>query len=311
MSGLRVVEWKRHGLHRLYVKTEAGEDVGWVDLKSSQFGLEREDLRSEFESALREQGIGYLSDGGRVLVTTDRRVRRPTVTADPMGLHQWDQQPDDCAPEVDPQEPPWTDLARNEPGQGIRSLARAHRSAAPLRTTVARLLKMHNDERAYRVGVDGEEETGEQLARLAAGWCILHSVPVGSHGSDIDHVVIGPGGVFTINTKHHPNSSVWVAGETFLVNGARQPYVRNARFEARRTERLLSERAGFSVPTTGVIAVVGANKGLKVKEQPQGGTVHVVERGLLTRWLTERPTRLDASEIERLYAFARKSTTWT
>ena len=309
MSGLKVVEWKRYGQHRLYVKTESGEDVGWVDLKSSEFVLDKEDLRSEFELALREQGVGYLSDGGRALVTADRRVCRPLVTADPIGLHQWDQ-PSGGSTTVEQPEEPWTDLARNQPGQGIRSLARSHRDRAPIRTAVARLFNVHTDERAYRVGADGEEATGKQLAHLPTGWHVLHAVPVGCHGSDIDHVVIGPGGVFTVNTKHHPNSSVWVAGDTFLVNGVRQPYVRNARFEAKRTERLLSARAGFPAPTTGVIAVVGAIKGFKVKEQPQGGTVHVVTRGWLLRWLTEHPTQLDASEVEGLYAFARRSTTW-
>lgn len=310
MSGLRVEEWKRDGHHCLYVKTEAGEDVGWVDLKSSRFGIHREDLRSEFESTLREHGVRYMSDGDRAPLPGDRRVCRPVVTADPMGLHQWDQQTADSPASVDQPERPWTDLALNKPGQGIRSLARSHRNAAPLRTTVARLFNVHTDERAYRIGADGEEATGEELAHLPAGWRALHSVPVGSHGADIDHVVIGPGGVFTINTKQHPNSSVWVAGDIFLVNGVRQPYVRNARFEARRTERLLSDRAGFSVPTAGVIAVDGAIKGFKVNQQSQCGSVHVVPRAGLTRWLTERPARLDAGGIECIYAFARRSTTW-
>ena len=310
MSGLKVVEWKRYGHDRLYVKTETGEDVGWVDLKSSKFGLDREDLRSEFELALREHGVGYLSDNGRVLLTADRRVCRPIVTADPMGLHQWDQRPADCPTTPDQPERPWTDLALNKPGQGIRTLARAHRNAAPVRTTVARLFKVHTDERAYRIGADGEEATGRQLAHLPRGWHTLHSVPVGTHGSDIDHVVIGPGGVFAVNTKHHPNSSVWVAGDTFLVDGVKQSYVRNSRFEVKRTQRLLSEAAGFPVPIIGVIAVVGASKGLKVKEQPQGGVVHVVARRMLTRWLTERPILLDAWEIECIYAYARRSTTW-
>ena len=310
MSGLKVAEWNRYGHHRLYVKTESGEDVGWVDLTTSTYALDREDLRSEFESALREHGVGYLSDGGRVLVTTDRRVCRPTVTADPIGLHQWDHQSEGPTT-ADQPEQPWTDLSLNKPGQGVRSLAKSHRNAAPVRTAVARLLHVHTGERAYRVGADGEEVTGKQLAHLPTGWHALHAIPVGCHGSDIDHVVIGPGGVFTVNTKHHPNSSVWVAGDTFLVNGVRQPYVRNSRFEAKRTERLLSASAGFPVPTTGVIAVVGATKGFKVKEQPQGGAVHVVTRGWLLGWLTERPVRLDASEVASLYEYARRSTTWT
>jgi hypothetical protein len=310
MSGLKVVEWRRDGHHRLSVKTEAGEEVGWVDLESSAFRLDREDLRSEFEAALRDHGVDRLSDGRQILFSADRRVSRPVVTADPIGLHQWDQKTVDLATSVDRPERPWTDLALNKPGQGIRTLAKSHRSAAPVRTTFARLFNVHTDERAYRLGADGEEAIGDQLARLPAGWRALHSVPVGCHGADIDHVVIGPGGVFAIDTKHHPSSSVWVAGDIFLVNGVRQPYVRNTRVEARRTERLLSGIAGFSVPTTGVVAVVGATRGFKVKEQPHCGSVHVVTRRGLTPWLTERPTWLDAWEIDCVYAYARRSTTW-
>jgi hypothetical protein len=311
VSGLKVVEWKRNGHHRLYVKTEVGEDVGWVDLKSSKFVIEREDLRPEFELALREFGGGCLPDDGSVLASGDRRVCRPVVTVDPMGLHQWDQRSVDRPSEGDQPEEPWIDLAGNKPGQGIRNLAKSQRRAAPVRTAVARVFKVHTEERAFRIGADGEEATGEQLAALPGGWNVLHSVPVGCHGSDIDHIVIGPGGVFTINTKHHPNSSVWVAGDAFLVDGVRQAYVRNSRFEAKRAERLLTAVCAFVVPTTGVIAVVGATKGFKVKEQPQGGSVHVVARRSLSRWLTDRPARLEPSEIECIFSLARRSTTWT
>ena len=55
MTRLKVVEWKKYGHHRLYLKTQSGEDVGWIDLMSSRFELLREDLRSEFELALRSK----------------------------------------------------------------------------------------------------------------------------------------------------------------------------------------------------------------------------------------------------------------
>ena len=247
--------------------------------------------------------------GDRVLASADRRVNRATVAADPIGLHQWDE-PAKPSVAVSQLERPWTDLALNRPGEGIRSLAKAHRNAAPLSAGIARLFNLHTYERAYRIGADGEVATGKVLARLPSGWKVLHSVPVGSRGSDIDHVVIGPGGVFTVNTKHHPNSSVWVAGETFLVNGTRQPYVRNSCFEAKRAARLLTGLSGFSVPVTGVVAVVGAHEGFKVKEQPRGGLVHVVARRNLAHWLTERPNLLGGWEIDCLFAHARRSTTW-
>ncbi|MEV0525811.1 nuclease-related domain-containing protein [Streptomyces sp. NPDC050439] len=48
------------------------------------------------------------------------------------------------------------------------------------------------------------------MARLSSyGWRVLHGVPK-ANGGDIDHLLIGPGGVFSINTKNHDAASVWV-----------------------------------------------------------------------------------------------------
>jgi hypothetical protein len=52
---------------------------------------------------------------------------------------------------------------------------------------------------------------GRKLNRwaAAAGWHVLHAVPIGTRGTDIDHVVIGPFGLVTVNTKT-TSTSVWV-----------------------------------------------------------------------------------------------------
>jgi hypothetical protein len=92
----------------------------------------------------------------------------------------------------------WFDLAANVPGQAVRALAEselaAMRERSRLGTAIARVFDMKTDERAWRVGADGEETVGARLDKLGKyGWHVLHSVPVGTRGSDIDHVVIGPG----------------------------------------------------------------------------------------------------------------------
>jgi hypothetical protein len=143
-----------------------------------------------------------------------------------------------------------TDLALNRPGQAAREQAVVHRQAAPLKTIFARVLGVHTQERAWRIGADGEQAVAAQLARLDSEWLVLHAIPVGNRGSDIDHLVIGPGGVFTINTKHHPDASIWVGGNTFMVNGQRQPYVRNSRHEAQRASRILTAASGFPIVVT-------------------------------------------------------------
>ena len=192
-----------------------------------------------------------------------------------------------------------------------REQAVALREAAPVRTLLARVVGVHTDERAWRIGADGEEKTAAELSKLlkkSPSWRVLHAVPVGDRDSDIDHVVVGPAGVFTLNSKHHPGASIWVGGNTFMVNGQRQPYIRNSRHEATRASRLLTDACGFPVFATGVVVPVGA-EALTIKSPP--GDVHVVNRRALRRWLSSLPPVLTLDGIETIYGAARLASTWS
>lgn len=202
------------------------------------------------------------------------------------------------------------DLADSRPGAAARARARAARDAAPAKTFFARLLGVHTEERAWRIGADGEEAVAARLARVVRKdprWRVLHAIPVGVRGSDIDHLVVGPGGVFTVNAKHHPRADIWVAGSAFLVNGTKQPYIRNSRHEAARAAKLLTAACGFDVAAEPVIVTVNARV-VTVKSPPDG--VHVVPRMHLTRWLLRQRDIHPPATVEAVYEAARRSTTW-
>jgi hypothetical protein len=60
---------------------------------------------------------------------------------------------------------------------------------------------------AYR-GALGERQMGGLLAGLGAGWRVLHAVPYGEF-DEIDHLVIGPPGVFAVTSTAaaaHPDA---------------------------------------------------------------------------------------------------------
>ena len=214
------------------------------------------------------------------------------------------------APSTVVPERPWLDLATNLPGEGVRDIADAAFVAAPVRTTLARVLGVKSDERAWRLGADGEEKVAARLAKVAKHdprWRFLHSVPVGKGSADIDHVAIGPGGVFTVNTKHHKGAAIWVGGNTLLVNGHKTSYVRNARYEASRASALLSEVTGFAVPVDGLVVTVNAGE-FAVKSQPTG--VHVLPRMQVGTWLLRHGELLDQDRCDAIYDAARRSTTW-
>ncbi len=289
MPGLVAHPWKRYGHERVYFKTSDGLQVGWWDCLAGVAYLEDESHAAEFSAA-----VSRLIPAGRVPVEEQPpAARQPPVQPSLLGTPLLE-----------------GDLALNRAGQRAAEVERAARGAAPVRTRLERLFDVKNDERAWRLGRKGEEAVGARLARLPNDWHVLHSIEVGVQGSDIDHLAVGPGGVYTINAKHHPDANVWVGGDRFMVNGQWHPYVRNSRHEAARASRILSRHAGFGVPVVGVIAVMGAQNGFTVKAQPEDGKVYVVTRKQIDAWLGRRSAVLNAWQVSAVFDVARRPGIW-
>lgn len=126
-----------------------------------------------------------------------------------------------------------------------------------------------DEARSWYRGVLGERAVAKQLAALGPDWLVLHSVPVGSNDTDIDHVAIGPGGVFTINSKYSPGRDVWARGYGLYVGGHKTGYVPKALAEARRAATRLSRATGMPVEVTPVLVFV--DPGRMSVDGPVGG----------------------------------------
>jgi hypothetical protein len=166
---------------------------------------------------------------------------------------------------------------------------------------------LREDARSWYQGALGELEVARSLAKLGPEWTVLHAVPVGAGDSDIDHVVIGPAGVFTLNTKNHPGKRVFAGGRTFMVNGHKQHYVRNSEHEAARASMMLSDALGVEVAVTPVIVVVGAES-IVVGSTPPA--VEVRSSGQIGRWLARRKVTLTDEEILHVSRVAGRRGTW-
>jgi hypothetical protein len=60
------------------------------------------------------------------------------------------------------------------------------------------------DSLAWRRGAAGERRTARLLAPLERqGWAVLHDLAIPGSAANIDHLVIGPGGVVVIDTKQY------------------------------------------------------------------------------------------------------------
>jgi len=201
-------------------------------------------------------------------------------------------------------------LDQRVPGQSVMSELLAVLDQEPPPSTLRRCFggdPLSPDSAPWYQGALREIEVGKILGRLGPGWTVLHAVPVGAKESDIDHVVIGAPGVFTINTKNHAGKAIWVAGRTLMVSGQKQHHLRNAVHEAARASKLLSAAAGFHVPVAGVIALVGI-KSLSTKEPASGTTVLTAAQ--LRRWLDKRPPVFTEESVASIAASAKQPETW-
>lgn len=320
MSEWVVRRWARYGHERLYAETSGGTKLGYLDVKTGQYHCDDESNLPLLKEAIRahraegaEVNLAVVAQPVVVDLHAPERVSVAPSEAPPVPVVvEPSPAPEPAAAQPGPPPvPEWTDLGETRAGAAARARALEERAAqGRVRHTFARLVGARTDERAWRIGADGEEAVAAQLAKLGPQWRVLHAVPVGDRGSDIDHVVIGPAGVFTVNAKHHPHTSVWVGGDTFMVNGQRVPYVRNSRHEAKRASRLLTATCGFPVHALGIIAVMGAQNGLTIKAQPEDGAVVVVWRRRISQHLSRLPGVLSAGEVDAIHEVARRSTTW-
>lgn len=196
------------------------------------------------------------------------------------------------------------------PAQALLEQVLLRQAAARPRTRLERLLgrdPVEPEARSWYTGAIAERAVAARLATLPPGWSVLHSLPVGRSGADIDHLIVGPGGIFTVNTKHHIDASVWVAGRTVLVNGASRPIVQKAEAEARRVDRVVAGVLVDPPAARPLIAVVGAKR-VAVRRAPRFVTVLRAEQ--LRRYLRSQPQRLTPVEVARVARRFEDPATW-
>jgi hypothetical protein len=158
----------------------------------------------------------------------------------------------------------------------------------------------------FRAAV-GELLVGEMLDTLGPRWDVLHVVPIEGGVKDIDHLVIGPPGVFAIVTVNFPGQEVRVTGDSLTVSGARSDEVATARDLGERAAYLLGSAAARSIAVTPVMVIVAPTR-LALREPPQGVTV-LGSRQLLHH-LEKLDRTLSGADIALISDVADRDTTW-
>jgi hypothetical protein len=77
--------------------------------------------------------------------------------------------------------------------------------------------RVSQDARNWARGARGERRTARQLRRLARhGWVVFHDLAIPGSGANADHLAVGPGGVFLLDSKNWrgrlvftPDGTLW------------------------------------------------------------------------------------------------------
>jgi hypothetical protein len=150
----------------------------------------------------------------------------------------------------------------------------------------------------WKDGAEGEERTERALRPLEAdGWTVAHDL-AGSRGNR-DHVVVGPGGVFLIDTKVRWGR-VSIEGDRLKTSRLNDfDYRVDVGGPARRAAIDLHDEIGGWVHA--VVAIWGDFPDRVVA----GRDVDFVAGDQLADWLRSRPDRLTPTQIERAAARVR------
>lgn len=155
-----------------------------------------------------------------------------------------------------------------------------------------------------RLGLDGELATAEELNQLMHyGYYVFHDFP-GDH-FNIDHVVIGPAGVFAVETKTRskPVGKGKQGAKVFFKNSQlifpnfqESKSIQQAKEESKCLSDFVRKSVGKSVPVNAVLALPG----WMVERQMNDGNIMVINPKEIVKYVTAKEIILDEQTIQQI-----------
>jgi hypothetical protein len=96
---------------------------------------------------------------------------------------------------------------------------------------------------SWRQGAKGERQTARLLAKLEQdGWRVLHDLAIPGSRANVDHLVIGPGGVWVVDSKLWGKRVWWDPRHGWMHGQAAiTPELNTTRWEATQVEQALAD----------------------------------------------------------------------
>jgi hypothetical protein len=159
---------------------------------------------------------------------------------------------------------------------------------------------------AWATGADGETRTARFLEPLSAeGFRVLHDRRIPGSRANIDHIVIGPPGVFVVETKSFGGQLKVRGNETYVAGRRKTAMLEEAKREALAVQVALApELEALGIP---VVPIICVHRASLPWFGARAGGVRIVSGKDLAKRLREADARLAPDAVERLAAAAANS----
>jgi hypothetical protein len=145
----------------------------------------------------------------------------------------------------------------------------------------------------YVRGLDGEPFVSSILDELGSEWHVFHGLQL-KEGQDFDHVLVGPGGLFYVQTKNWRGQITRVADDV-LRNGERVSAIGTIRSQAMALKDRLAKETGSPVVWVNAILAVPF-AWIDVRGEPKN--VAILQQHDLLAYIERQSKRFDRARVK-------------
>ncbi len=176
----------------------------------------------------------------------------------------------------------------------VKNFLRSHESV-PRVSVLARIFGRAPVTRAllaeYKMA-KGDVAVIDVFSQLGSDWLVRTSEA--ANGSGVEHVAIGPSGIYCMSIQHYSGGAVWIDGGVLLVDGEPRPHLRDTEFCAVRLTQVISDAVGHRVEAAPCLVLVDP-RSVTVAKPPR--RVAVMTLRDIRTWLKGMPTQLSPDEL--------------
>jgi hypothetical protein len=169
---------------------------------------------------------------------------------------------------------------------------------------VVKIFKLLSRRRDLRLGLDGELATAEELNQLMRyGYYVFHDFPAAHF--NIDHVVIGPAGVFAVETKTRSKGImrgkqgamvIFENSQLKFPNYQESESIRQAKDESKWLSQFLGKSVGKPVAVKPVVVLPG----WLVERRAKDASIIVINPKEAVQYITSNPKLLDEQTVQQV-----------